>query len=76
MQACIYRFYRNERNVFKAECIINKRSILTDQYNSQVFADLFADVQEEIEELNRDGPSKVVVTRSIKTATASVNRIM
>lgn len=27
MQPCIYRFFRNERNVYKAQCIINKRSI-------------------------------------------------
>lgn len=27
MQACVYRFYRNERNVYKAECIINNKAI-------------------------------------------------
>ena len=31
MQACVYRFYRNERNVYRAECIINKKSIAKDQ---------------------------------------------
>lgn len=30
LQACVYRFYRNSRNVFKAECIINKKSITKD----------------------------------------------
>ncbi len=31
LQPCIYRFYRNERNVYRAECIISKNSIASDQ---------------------------------------------
>ena len=26
-KACIYRFYRNEKNVYRAECLINKKSV-------------------------------------------------
>ena len=29
-QATIYRFYRNEKNVFRTECFINKRSAVSD----------------------------------------------
>ena len=30
MQPCVFRFYRNARNVYRADCIINKRSVKND----------------------------------------------
>ena len=36
-KASVYRFYRNERNVIKAECISNKRSLLDDNNASEAF---------------------------------------
>ena len=37
LQATIYRFYRNEKNVFRTECIINKRSAASESNISQIF---------------------------------------
>ena len=37
LQATIYRFYRNERNVYRTECIMNKRSIVNDPDTIQAF---------------------------------------
>ena len=47
LQACMYRFYRNERNVFRAECIINGRSIASDPHTMQGFCDLYRETLEE-----------------------------
>ena len=76
MQACIYRFHRNERNVFKAECIINKKSILTDSYTNQIFTDLFADAEEEYDDINSAGPSKAVLKRTVQMAKSSVENLL
>ena len=47
-QACIYRFYRNDRNVYRAECIINNTSIQSETYSSQGFTDLWNEAVEEV----------------------------
>ena len=47
MQASIYRFYRNQRNVYKAECIINKKAVTHNQNIAQDFIDLQKESQEE-----------------------------
>lgn len=58
MQASVYRFYRNERNVCRAECIINKTSISTDMATTHGFSELY---NECIEEYNtREGKSAYV----------------
>ena len=40
LQPCVYRFYRNERNVFKAQCIMNRKSFASEPGTSQAFIDL------------------------------------
>ena len=47
LQPCVYRFYRNERNVYRAECIINKKSILTDAVTSSTMQELYEETCEE-----------------------------
>jgi len=47
LQATVYRFYRNERNVFRAECIMNKRSIINDPVTMESFSALYRDNQED-----------------------------
>ena len=37
LQPCVYRFYRNSRNVYRSECIINKKSLATDEGTRSVF---------------------------------------
>lgn len=47
LQACIYRFYRNERNVFRAECVINRKTITNEASTSAAFTDLYRETKEE-----------------------------
>ena len=56
LQATIYRFYRNERNVFRTECIINKRSIVNDLTTTQAFQSLYRNNKEE--HLHQSGKQK------------------
>lgn len=56
LQATIYRFYRNERNVFRTECIINKRSIVKDSATTQAFQTLYRNNKEE--HLHQSGKKK------------------
>ena len=44
MQPCLYRFYRNERNVYRAECMINRRSIKTDTERQWSFEKMFNNI--------------------------------
>ena len=44
MQPCLYRFYRNERNVYRAECHINRKSIKNDTDRQQIFSNIFNDI--------------------------------
>lgn len=40
-QSALYRFYRNERNVYRAECIINKKSVHNDPTLQSVFSSIY-----------------------------------
>ena len=42
MQPCVYRFYRNARNVFRAECMINKKSVRNDSHLKDIFEKITA----------------------------------
>ena len=57
MQACVYRFHRNARNVFQAECIINKVSLASDAITCQGFSDLYHESVEEYKlRVKNNGP--------------------
>ena len=50
LQPCIYRFHRNARNVYRAECISNRSSIASDAGVKQAFLDMYNEVYEEFME--------------------------
>ena len=47
MQATIYRFHRNERNVTKAECLMNKRALINEETVALKYRNLFNEAHEE-----------------------------
>ena len=46
-KACIYRFYRNEKNVYRAECLINKKSVKQIEYAVTKFKETVEEVLDE-----------------------------
>lgn len=63
LQACIYRFYRNEKNVYKAKIFINKTSVGNDPSVNQVYSDLLLETQEECMHSAGGHPTPGEVTR-------------
>ena len=72
MQPCIYRFYRNERNVYKAECIISKKSIFSDHDTVASFHDLL----EEAKGKAAGKSDKALVDKTVRAAGSVVQNKM